>query len=204
MPGIEFIDSHTAGEPTRVIVAGGPDLGSGPLAERVERFRSEFDRFRRMVILEPRGSEALVGALLCEPDDPGCQFGVIFFNNRGYLGMCGHGTIGLAATLAHLGRIEQGVFRLDTPVGPVEVDSSVGEQRVDPQRALLPVPSAGLVRCSRGRTAGGRHRLGRQLVLPRRGVTHPADRGPHPRAIARDPSRAGGAGRPRRDRRRRR
>src|SRR5581483_12193136 len=94
---IQVIDSHTAGEPTRVVVAGGPDLGGGSLAERRTRFRADFDEFRSAVVNEPRGSDVLVGALLCEPTDRACAAGVIFFNNVGYLGMCGHGTIGLVA-----------------------------------------------------------------------------------------------------------
>lgn len=116
---IHVIDSHTEGEPTRVVIDGGPDLGSGPIVERLERFRLEFDRFRSAVVNEPRGSDPMVGALLCAPSDPSCVAGVIFFNNVGYLGMCGHGTIGLIVTLAHLKRIEPGVHRLETPVGVV-------------------------------------------------------------------------------------
>ncbi len=117
---IRFVDSHTAGEPTRVVVAGGPDLGSGSLAERRERLRRQFDAFRSCVNNEPRGSDVLVSALLCEPTDRSCVAGVIFFNNVGYLNMCGHGTIGVAVTLAYLGRIGPGVHRLETPVGVVE------------------------------------------------------------------------------------
>lgn len=116
---IRVVDSHTGGEPTRVVVSGGPDLGEGPLAERVERFRTLHDRVRSAVVNEPRGSDVLVGALLVPPHDPTCAFGAIFFNNVGPLGMCGHGTIGLLVTLAHLGRIETGDHRIDTPVGPV-------------------------------------------------------------------------------------
>jgi len=116
---IEVIDSHTGGEPTRVVVAGGPDLGTGSLAQRRERFRSEFDRFRSAAVNEPRGSDVIVGALLVAPEDVSCAAGVIFFNNVGYLGMCGHGTIGVVATLAHLGRIGAGSYRLETPVGTV-------------------------------------------------------------------------------------
>jgi len=119
MQQLNVIDSHTGGEPTRVIVAGGPDLGSGPLAARRDRFRREFDRYRSAVVDEPRGSDVVVGALLVEPEDPTCTAGVIFFNNVGYLGMCGHGTIGLVATLAHLGRIRPGEHRIETPVGIV-------------------------------------------------------------------------------------
>jgi len=113
------IDSHTGGEPTRLVISGGPDLGSGPLAERLERYRREHDDFRSAVVNEPRGSDVMVGALLCEPVDPVCAAGVIFFNNVGYLGMCVHGTIGLIATLSYLGRIGGGEHKIDTPVGTV-------------------------------------------------------------------------------------
>ena len=119
MRRIQVIDSHTGGEPTRVVVAGGPDLGRGPLADRARRFRDEFDTFRSCMVNEPRGSDVLVGALLCEPCDSASAAGVIFFNNVGVLGMCGHGTIGLAVTLAHLGKIAPGEHRIETPVGPV-------------------------------------------------------------------------------------
>jgi 4-hydroxyproline epimerase len=119
MQRIEIIDSHTGGEPTRVVVAGFPDLGEGTMAERRERLAREHDRWRRATLLEPRGSEVLVGALLCAPQDPAHAAGVIFFNNAGYLGMCGHGTIGLVATLAYLGRMAPGEHVIETPVGPV-------------------------------------------------------------------------------------
>jgi 4-hydroxyproline epimerase len=113
------IDSHTGGEPTRCVINGGPDLGGGPLSERRERFRRQHDAWRRALVCEPRGSDVVVGALLCEPLDPASACGVIFFNNVGYLGMCGHGTIGVIATLAHLGRIAPGEHRIETPVGTV-------------------------------------------------------------------------------------
>ncbi|HVO89547.1 MAG TPA: proline racemase family protein [Casimicrobiaceae bacterium] len=121
MENIRIIDSHTAGEPTRVVVDGGPDLGGGSLAERRDRFKARFDHYRSGIVNEPRGSEVIVGALLCEPVDRTCAAGVIFFNNVGYLGMCGHGTIGLAVTLAHLGRLQPGDHRIETPVGVVSV-----------------------------------------------------------------------------------
>jgi 4-hydroxyproline epimerase len=116
---VRVIDSHTGGEPTRVVVAGGPDLGAGSMAERLAVFRRDHDRFRSAVVNEPRGSDAMVGALLCEPSRDDCAAGVIFFNNVGYLGMCGHGTIGLVATLAHMGRIAPGHLKVETPVGTV-------------------------------------------------------------------------------------
>lgn len=114
-----MIDSHTGGEPTRLVIRGGPDLGNGPLSERLHRFRVEHDVFRSAVVNEPRGSDVIVGALLCEPVDSSCAAGVIYFNNVGYLGMCGHGTIGLVATLHFMGRIGAGSHRIETPVGTV-------------------------------------------------------------------------------------
>jgi len=116
---ITVVDTHTGGEPTRVVVEGGPDLGTGPLAERRARFQENFDRYRSAIANEPRGSDVMVGALLCPPVDPAAAAGVIFFNNVGCLGMCGHGTIGLIVALAHLGRIGPGEHRLETPVGVV-------------------------------------------------------------------------------------
>ena len=122
MKTVRIIDSHTAGEPTRVVVEGAPELGPGDLASRRERFRLEHDAFRSGVINEPRGSDVIVGALLCEPVDRSCAAGVVFFNNVGVIGMCGHGTIGLVATLAHVGRIAPGVHRIETPVGVVTAE----------------------------------------------------------------------------------
>lgn len=127
---MRVIDSHTEGEPTRLIVEGGPDLGSGSLAGRRARFAAEFDAVRSFAVNEPRGSDAVVGALLCEPVDRTCAAGLIFFNNVGYLGMCGHGTIGAAVTLAHMGRIGPGTHRFETPVGEVSVEL-IGRNEVE-------------------------------------------------------------------------
>ncbi|MEQ8787599.1 MAG: proline racemase family protein [Pirellulaceae bacterium] len=125
---IEIVDSHTAGEPTRVVVSGGPDLGEGALQHRLARLRDEHDDLRRGVIEEPRGSDILVGALLGPSADSTCAASVIFFNNAGYLNMCGHGAIGVAVTLAHLGRIGPGRHRLETPVGQVGFDYGGGSR----------------------------------------------------------------------------
>jgi len=118
---IQVIDTHTGGEPTRVVIAGGPDLGGGPMAERLAQFRAHHDAFRSAVVNEPRGSDVMVGALILDPVDPTASAGVIYFNNVGYLGMCGHGTIGVAVALHHVGRMGLGTHRLETPVGTVEV-----------------------------------------------------------------------------------
>jgi len=119
---IHAIDSHTGGEPTRVVIGGFPDLGPGSMAAKVEAFRRDHDRLRSAIVCEPRGHDAIVGALLCDPIDKNSAAGVIFFNNVGYLGMCGHGTIGLIKTLEYMGRIKAGNHRIETPVGTVEAD----------------------------------------------------------------------------------
>ena len=154
MDPVLAIDSHTAGEPTRTVISGGPALGAGPLAERRARFRADHDGFRSAVVCEPRGSDVLVGALLVPPVDPACATGVIFFNNVGTLGMCGHGAIGVIETLRHLGRITAGVHRLETPVGTIATElhhdgrvtvANVASYRH--QRAVeLDVPGLGRVR----------------------------------------------------------
>ena len=152
-PATRILDSHTGGEPTRLVVSGGPDLGQGSMAQRLQRFRAEHDAWRRALMNEPRGNDVLVGALLCEPVDPGSACGVIFFNNVGFLGMCGHGTIGLVATLAHLGRLAAGTHRIETPVGPVQAtlhaDRSVTVANVPAYRhaahVAVDVPGAGVL-----------------------------------------------------------
>src|SRR3954471_17015 len=154
MQRVTVFDSHTAGEPTRIVVAGGPDVGAGPLEQRRERFQREWDRFRSAVVNEPRGSDVVVGALLVEPQDKTCAAGVIFFNNVGYLGMCGHGTIGLARTLAHIGRIQPGNHLIETPVGVVGValhaDGKVSIENVESYRfkadVEVDVPGIGTVK----------------------------------------------------------
>ena len=118
---LKIVDSHTAGEPTRCVLDGLPDLGAGPLAERLQSLRVNHDALRRAILCEPRGSDVLVGAYLVEPVDAASAAGVIFFNNAGYLGMCGHGTIGVTVTLAHLGRIQAGEHYIETPVGRVTI-----------------------------------------------------------------------------------
>jgi proline racemase len=122
MHTVAVIDSHTAGEPTRVVTDGFPDLGPGTLAQHLQNFREQHDRWRSAIACEPRGSDTMVGALLQAPQDPAACAGVIFFNNVGYLGMCGHGSMGVIRTLAHLGRIGTGQHRLETPVGTVGVE----------------------------------------------------------------------------------
>ncbi len=153
MKSVQVIDSHTAGEPTRVVVSGGPNLGRGPLAERCKIFAAEHDSFRSAVVNEPRGSDVLVGALLIEPVDATCAAGVIFFNNVGTLGMCGHGLIGVVTTLAYQGKIKPGRHRIETSVGTVTATlhddgqvsfDNVASYRKESQIAIE-VPNHGLV-----------------------------------------------------------
>jgi len=154
MKRIKVIDSHTGGEPTRLVIDGFPDLGKGSMAERRALLAERHDDWRTATVLEPRGSDVIVGALLCKPVDPACAAGVIFFNNTGYLGMCGHGTIGLVASLAHMGLIGPGVHRIETPVGEVtatlHADGSVSVRNVPAWRhlhqAAVDVPGHGPVR----------------------------------------------------------
>ncbi|MFZ6863589.1 4-hydroxyproline epimerase [Undibacterium sp. Ji67W] len=154
MKKITIIDSHTGGEPTRVIVAGGPDLGTGSVAQQLHVFKEQFDHFRTATVCEPRGSDVLVGALSCVPSEPDCVAGVIFFNNVGYLGMCGHGMIGFIVTLAYQGKIGVGTHRIETPVGIVEAelheDQSVTVRNVPAYRfkqaVNVDVPGIGAVK----------------------------------------------------------
>ncbi|MCC7377459.1 MAG: proline racemase family protein [Verrucomicrobiales bacterium] len=153
MQRINIIDSHTGGEPTRVVIQGAPDLGRGSMEQRLAQFRAHHDNFRSAVVNEPRGSDVLVGALLTDPVDATCAAGVLFFNNVGYLGMCGHGMIGVVVTLAHLGRIQPGRHRLETPVGPVTAtllqDGSVSIDNVPSHRkakgVAIEVPGLGTI-----------------------------------------------------------
>jgi len=153
MQSIQVIDSHTGGEPTRTVIAGGPDLGTGTVAERLTVFREQFDTYRSAIVNEPRGSDVMVGALLLAPQDPGCAAGVVFFNNVGTLGMCGHGMIGVVVTLAHLGRIQPGPHRFETSVGEVSAtlheDGSVSVANVPSWRkakaVTVDVPGIGVV-----------------------------------------------------------
>lgn len=153
MKRISILDSHTGGEPTRLVLEGFPDPGPGDMAQRRARLAAHHDDWRKAIILEPRGHDVIVGALLCPPQDPEASAGVIFFNNTGYLGMCGHGTIGLVVSLAYLGRIQPGMHRIETPVGQVDAtlhaDGSVSVRNVPSYRlhkaVTIEVPGIGPV-----------------------------------------------------------
>lgn len=150
---VRVVDSHTAGEPTRVVLEGWPQPQGSTMAERRDDLRARFDTFRRAVVCEPRGHEAMVGALLTPAVAPGAATGVVFFNNVGWLGMCGHGLIGVVRTLEYLGRLEVGEVSVDTPVGPVSAtlheDGSVTIRNVPSfchlKDVQVEVPGVGLV-----------------------------------------------------------
>lgn len=150
MKRVPFLDSHTGGEPTRLIESLPFAVGTGTVAEKLLRLKNEHDDFRSLALNEPRGSDVYVGACLVSPSDPTCDLGVIFFNNVGYLGMCGHGTIGVVASLAYRGKLTGGLIRIETPVGVVEAtlhESDGGEypnrvsvQNVPAWRHLANIP----------------------------------------------------------------
>ena len=119
---IEVVDSHTEGEPTRVVIDGWPTCDGESMQARRDFLEAHHDHLRQAVVCEPRGHDAVVGALLTSPVEAGSLAGVIFFNNVGYLGMCGHGLIGVVRTLAYLGRLESNEVWLDTPVGRVAAE----------------------------------------------------------------------------------
>jgi len=120
MISLDYIDSHTGGEPTRLITGGLPDLDTDDPAEALKILATKHDWVRKASILEPRGSDVLVGAALLPSHRGSADAAVVFFNTVGYLGMCGHGTIGVVASLAYLGYIKPGPVTIDTPPGRVK------------------------------------------------------------------------------------
>jgi len=150
----KIIDSHTGGEPTRMVYNGFPDLVGDTIQDKLQSFKQNFDHLRQSIILEPRGNDVLVGALLLPASNPKATAGIIFFNNTGYLGMCGHGTIGVIISLAYQQKISAGVHWLETPVGLVKAtlhdDNSCSVQNVPSYRhkkqVEIHVPELGLIR----------------------------------------------------------
>ncbi len=122
---IHYTDLHTEGEPTRVITSGFPDLGTGSILQRSEMMTKNFSDLCSGIVREPRGHEAMVAALLLEPADKSCDHGVIFFNNVGSLGMCGHGTMGVVRALRDQGFMGSDTVTFETPAG--NVDAAIDE-----------------------------------------------------------------------------
>jgi 4-hydroxyproline epimerase len=168
MQRIRYVDSHTGGEPTRLALDGFPDLTALPLRERVAALRTQHDRYRCALVTEPRASDVVVGAFLMPPVEKGSVASVIYFNNAGYLGMCGHGTIGVIATLQFLGKIPGGHASTRYARRHGHLHAGRARTRVDRECRFLPSPQSDRSRGRRIRQGDGRRRLGRQLVLPRR------------------------------------
>ena len=118
---ISVVDSHTGGEPTRVVLDGFPALRGSTLLERRADVAGRLRRLATAIVDEPRGNEPMVAALLTPAVDERCVTGVIFFDRNLVLGMCGHGMIGLIETLHRLGRIGPGEHLVETPAGTVPV-----------------------------------------------------------------------------------
>lgn len=120
---LQAVDSHTAGEPTRIVTGGLPPVAGATMAERRAALQRDHDELRRALVLEPRGHDAIVLALLQPPCAPGAHLGVVFANDVGYLGMCGHGAIGVATVAVATGMVPavEPVTEvvLDTPAGVV-------------------------------------------------------------------------------------
>jgi 4-hydroxyproline epimerase len=152
---IRVVDSHTEGEPTRVVVEGWPQPRGATMAARLDDVRAHHDHLRTAVVCEPRGHDAIVGALLTPPVTEGAAAGVVFFNNGTYLGMCGHGLIGVVRTLEHLGRLDPGEARFDTPVGTVRAHLGAdGTVTVDNVPAYLHARDVALDVAGYGRVVG--------------------------------------------------
>ncbi|MFM7180215.1 MAG: proline racemase family protein [Verrucomicrobiales bacterium] len=153
MEKIRVIDSHTAGEPTRVVIEGGPALIADTAPGMLAELRDQHDHWRSAIVNEPRGSDVLVGAWLAPSRVEECVNAVVFFNNVGYLGMCGHGLIGVVRTLDWLGKIGPGEHSFETPVGIVKAvlhdDASISVRNVSSRRlakdVTVEVPGLGRV-----------------------------------------------------------
>lgn len=118
---IQTIDSHTMGEPTRIVTGGTPRLAGKTMMEKKRNIESRLDWLRKLLMNEPRGHKDMFGAIMLDPCEEDCDLGVIFMDSGGYLNMCGHGAIGTVTTAINLGMIEpKPIVRLDTPAGVIE------------------------------------------------------------------------------------
>ena len=116
---ISTVETHTGGEPTRIILDGWPKLSGKTLLDKRREVKERFDHLRRGLMLEPRGHDGMYGALLVEPDHPEADLAVLFMHNEGYSTMCGHATIALARWAVESGRVKGPVVRLQCPCGLV-------------------------------------------------------------------------------------
>ncbi|ACS89698.1 MULTISPECIES: proline racemase family protein [Thermococcus] len=135
------VDTHTEGEPTRILLSGLPVEGND-IIEKREYFKKHYDWIRTALLWEPRGHGDQFGAVLVPSDT--ADFGVIYMDTAGYLDMCGHATMGVATALIELGIVEAKepytIVKLETPAGPVEAKAKV-EDGVVKEVTVVDVPS---------------------------------------------------------------
>ena len=133
-PVVSTVDYHTAGEPFRIVTGGVPPLEGTTILERRRFARDHLDRFRRLLVHEPRGHADMYGCHVVPPNDDGADLGVVFFHNEGYSTACGHGTIALVTWALDEGRIpmREGETRVvvDVPSGRLETLATVEAGRV--------------------------------------------------------------------------
>jgi proline racemase len=129
---IQTIDSHTMGQPTRIITGGTPRIQGSTMMEKKEYLQRNLDWMRKLLMTEPRGHKDMFGAIITDPCLPECDLGVIFMDGNGYLNMCGHGTIGTVTTALNIGIIElKNSIKIDTPAGMVECSVEVSNKKVE-------------------------------------------------------------------------
>lgn len=157
------VDSHTMGEPTRIILNGFPPLSGKTMMERKQYLCRHFDHYRTALMLEPRGHKDMFGALVTDPVHPEADLGVIFMENSGYLNMCGHGSIGTATVAVETGLVKvvepYTHLTLDAPAGLVRARVLVEKGRAKEvtltnvpaflflENLAIPVPGYGTVVC---------------------------------------------------------
>ena len=134
MPAVSVVDYHTGGEPFRIVTGGVPPLEGTTILERRRFARDHLDRFRRLLVHEPRGHADMYGCHVVPPNDEGADLGVVFFHNEGYSTACGHGTIALVTWALDDGIVpmregETSVV-VDVPSGRLETWATVEAGRV--------------------------------------------------------------------------
>ena len=138
--GLQAIDSHTAGEPTRIVTGGIPNIKGKTMPEKKEYLEKELDYLRTAIMLEPRGHNDMFGSIITAPTTDEADLGIIFMDGGGYLNMCGHGTIG-AVTAA----IETGMVPMVEPVTHVVLEAPAGIVKAEAQVANGKVQSVSFV-----------------------------------------------------------
>jgi proline racemase len=134
LKNISTIDSHTAGEGTRLVMSGLPPIPGHTMAEKLTYAKEHLSWVPGLLLLEPRGHKDLFGSILVPPCSPTTDFGVLFMDNKDYEPMCGHAIIGIVTTLLETGMFEmvepETLIRLDTPSGPVRAHAYIMDGHV--------------------------------------------------------------------------